>query len=148
MKERFSALERRVPGKEKCASSLCCLGVQVTCETRRQLSLGRGLVYPGNSHEGRRNGALRNLAAKNAENKVAIAAQGGIGAVLKCMGRHADSPQVCQEACWALRNLAGNAENKAAIRSAGAADMAKAALKRHSNHSGVQKWGTKLLENL
>ena len=64
------------------------------------------------------------------------------------MGRRADSPQVCQEACVALYSLSFNAENRAAIRSAGAADMAKAALKRHSNHSDVQKWGKTLLENL
>ena len=58
---------------------------------------------------------MSNLAT-DAKNKVAIAAEGGIEAVVRAMGAHGLSVEVQERGCSALVNLAANnLENKVAI---------------------------------
>jgi hypothetical protein len=54
--------------------------------------------------------ALLNLAG-NADNKVKVAAEGGIGAILGAMRGHPESEEVQAKGCGALWSLAVNANN-------------------------------------
>lgn len=52
--------------------------------------------------------ALQNIALHNAENKVAIAQQGGITVLVAAMNNHRTEPRVQQYCCFALANLSAN----------------------------------------
>ena len=76
------------------------------CDIGRVLSLGGG---EGEAAEAAAQGvlclALYNLAYNNTANKVAIAEQGGIAAVVGAMGRFEGSEAVQEYGCLALRIL-------------------------------------------
>jgi len=93
-------------------------------------------------------GALRNLAAKDPGNQVAIADHGGITAVLQALGRHQRHARVQESGCGALCNLAVNADNQVAIADQGGITAVLQALGRHQCHAGVQMQGCGALRNL
>ena len=82
-------------------------------------------------------GAVRNLASKNADNKVLIAKEGGIPLTLAALDNHAEHAGVVEQACGAVWNLAANAENKVLIAEAGGIRRLLAALDNHAEHAGV-----------
>ena len=93
-------------------------------------------------------GALWELAV-NAENRVAIAAAGGVEAVVAAMRAHAADAMVQQNGCGALASLAANsAENKVAIAAAGGVEAVKAAMRAHSGDTAVQQWVNDTLREL
>jgi hypothetical protein len=57
------------------------------------------------------------------------------------MRAHAGSASVQEQACWALRSLAGgtNVENKTRVRTAGAVEAVAAAMRAHAGSAGVQE---------
>ena len=61
---------------------------------------------------------------------LAIAAAGGVAAILGAMRRHAGAEAVQENACAALRNLVCSATNRPMLRSAGAEPLLRAAKKR------------------
>ena len=63
--------------------------------------------------------ALKSLAA-NANNKVKIAAEGGIKSILEAMSNHRTHAGIQEQGCWALRNLAFNANNLTKMKNLGA----------------------------
>ncbi|KAJ1463788.1 expressed protein [Baffinella frigidus] len=93
-------------------------------------------------------GALLNLAV-NAENQVAIAAQGGIAAVLRAMGAHASSAGVQEYGCRALCNIAwSDAGLRSQVRDAGAVPLVRKALAAFPGEVQLQEQGKGLLEKL
>ena len=73
--------------------------------------------------------------------QVAIAAAGGIEAVVAAMRAHAGSAVVQEYARWALCNLAfNNADNQFAIAAAGGIEAVVAAMRAHAGSAGVQEW--------
>ena len=78
-----------------------------------------------------------------------IASAGGIEAVVKAMQTHAQSADVQQEGCRALRNSSFNhAENKARIADAGGIEAVVAAMQTHMQSAEVQRKGCRALRNL
>ena len=64
--------------------------------------------------------AMARLTYTSDDRKAAVAAAGGIEAVVRVMGEHQANAAVMEEACWALANLACLDANRARI---GAADQ-------------------------
>ena len=92
-------------------------------------------------------GALGILAI-NDDNKVEIAKQGGIDAIIKALGMHPDHAGVQQQGCGALWTLAYNDDNKVEIAKQGGIDAIIKALDNHPDLAGVQQNGCKALTNL
>ena len=83
--------------------------------------------------------ALRNLAANHAPNKEAIAAAGGIEALVASMGTHLASPLNQLHAAGALWNVpANNAPNKARVVACGGIEALLRALQTHPEDVEVQ----------
>jgi hypothetical protein len=93
--------------------------------------------------------ALGNLTHNNDQNRVTIAAKGGIDVILEAMQRHSDHAEVQEQGCTALHNLAcKNDQNTATIMAKGGIDVIVYALGQHSDHTGVLKQGNLVLTNL
>ena len=91
--------------------------------------------------------SLRNL-AENAENRVAIAAKGGIEAVVGAMGVHGSSAGVQEAGCRALGNLAYNVENQGSIAAKGGIEAVVGAMGAHELSEAVQEAGCSALITL
>ena len=89
---------------------------------------------------------LAMLAMNSAENKVSIAASGGIEAVVRAMKKHTPSASVQEVGCWALLHLAEHAENRVAAK--GGIDIVVRAMSAHRSDAGVQRRGCWALENM
>lgn len=87
-------------------------------------------------------GALRNLAASNAENKVAIAREGGIAPLIELLSSGTDEQKVT--AVDALASLALNAENEVAIAQEGGiaplVALARSGTKKLQEEAAVALW--------
>ena len=82
-------------------------------------------------------GTVGSLAA-NADNKVLIAKEGGIGRLLAALDKHAEHAGVVERACGAVGNLAVNDDNnKVLIAKEGGIKRLLAALDNHAKHAGV-----------
>jgi hypothetical protein len=92
--------------------------------------------------------ALRNLATNNDQNKMTIAAKGGIDVIVKAIQRHADHAGVQEKGCRALGNLAVNYQNNVNIAAKGGIDVIVKAMQRHGDHAVVQEYGCAALCNL
>lgn len=93
--------------------------------------------------------ALRNLAANHAANKDAIAACGGVEAIVGSMRTHLLSPVNQLHAAGALWNVpANNAANKARVAQCGGIQCLLAALNAHPDDSEVQLECIGALRNL
>jgi len=90
--------------------------------------------------------ALANLAL-NEDNQKAIAAVGGIPAVLAAMTAYPmmGRAEVQEQGCSALKNLARNTGNRTAIAAAGGISVVLAAM---TKHAGVQEHGCAVLCNI
>ena len=84
-------------------------------------------------------GALKNLAANNADNQARIAAAGGIEAVVRVMGEHQANAAVMQQACWALAYLAGLDANHARIAAAGGIEAMVRGMGEHQANAAVMQ---------
>ena len=85
----------------------------------------------------------------NADNKVKIAAAGGVADVLAAMRAHRSHAGVQVQGCGALWSLAGNnADNKVKIAAAGGIADVLAAMRAHRSHARVQEQGCGALLNL
>jgi hypothetical protein len=92
--------------------------------------------------------ALRSLAG-NKDNKLTIAAAGGIELVVHDMKRHTEIAEVQEEACGTMKNLArGNADNAVTISAAGGIEAIVAAMTVHTGSAGVQEQACDALDNL
>ena len=93
-------------------------------------------------------GAVGSLAA-NADNKVLIAKEGGIGRLLAALDKHAEHAGVVDRACGALGNI-GNSDEalQKSIKGAGAEQLVRAAVGRSNASSNTRKWGQRLLDKL
>ncbi|KAJ1466401.1 hypothetical protein T484DRAFT_1861734, partial [Baffinella frigidus] len=82
-------------------------------------------------------------------NAAAIAAQGGIAAVLRAMGAHASSAGVQEAGCWALHCIAwSDAGLRSQVRDAGAIPLVRKALAAFPDEVDLQRQGKGLLEKL
>jgi hypothetical protein len=93
------------------------------------------------SNVGIQNESLKRLSnfATNEKNRVAIAATGGIDAILLAMQRHASNADVQENGCGALMNLSVNGNNQALIAAAGGMDAILLAMQSHVSNAYVQK---------
>mmetsp|Transcript_31566 Transcript_31566/g.74082 ORF Transcript_31566/g.74082 Transcript_31566/m.74082 type:complete len:156 (+) Transcript_31566:44-511(+) len=82
------------------------------------------------------------------KNREAIAAAGGIKAVVEGMKAHEGSAGVQEQGCGALVNLAINDKNKEAIAAAGGIEAVVEGMKAHKGSAGVQEQGCGALLNL
>jgi len=88
------------------------------------------------------------LAVHGDKNKVALAARGGIEAVVDAMKKHFTNPAVHDAGLWALLNLAAHAETSVAIAAKGGIDVVVRAMSAHRSNVGVQARGCWALENV
>ncbi|KAJ1492030.1 hypothetical protein T484DRAFT_1772916 [Baffinella frigidus] len=77
----------------------------------------------------------------DAENEVAIAAKGGIEAIVKAMAAHGSNAGVQVAGCKALSGLAGNANNHLAMATKGGIDAIVMAMWTRRSNAGVQEDG-------
>ncbi len=92
--------------------------------------------------------ALKNLAV-NPDNQVAVAAAGGIVAIVAAMQAHKRSAGVQEMAGRALRNLAANnPSNKDAISAAGGIEALATSMKTHQARALLQQYACAALNNL
>ena len=91
--------------------------------------------------------ALQNLAINDA-NEVRIAAEGGVGAIVKALQNHPTNAKVQEAACLALASLTINSANKAKAKSAGAEDAVKRAMALQDATAKTKEWGQRVLDNL
>jgi hypothetical protein len=92
--------------------------------------------------------AMKNLAV-NPDNQVAVAAAGGIVAVVAAMQAHKRSAGVQEMACRALRNLAANNDNNEdAISAAGGIEALTTAMETHQARALLQEYACAALLNL
>ena len=80
--------------------------------------------------------ALRKL-ARNDSNKVRIAAEGGVGAIVKALKNHPADAKVQAAGCYALWNLTANAENQVKVAAEGGVGAIVTALQRHPTHAKI-----------
>ena len=86
-----------------------------------------------------------NLARNNDNNKIAIAAKGGIEAITAALNAHRSSENVQQNGCWALANLADAPGNQIKIAAEGGVEAIVAAMNAHRNSENVQHYGCSAL---
>ena len=99
---------------------------------------------------------LLKLLARNDDNSIKIAEQGGISVILEAMRTHTSHAGVQEEGCGALRNLAVNAGNKIKINffklikitEQGGIEVILKAMRTHTSDAGVQGQGCGALTNL
>ena len=91
---------------------------------------------------------LRYLAGQSAKNRVAIAAQGGIEAVLRAMEAHGSREEVLENGCWTLCKLAMHAGNELAIVAKGGIEAVVGAMRTHASSEAVQTAGCRVLHRL
>ncbi len=92
--------------------------------------------------------ALGKLAINDA-NEVRIAAEGGVGAIVKALQNHPADAKVQEAGCAALHNLTtNNSDNKAKAKSAGAEDAVKRAMALQDATAETKQWGQIVLERL
>jgi vacuolar protein 8 len=93
-------------------------------------------------------GALGNITV-NADNKVKVAAAGGIETILAGMTANKASAGVQKQACGALRNLsANNPANKDAVAAAGGIEALATSMKTHQASALLQEYACGALYNL
>jgi len=80
--------------------------------------------------------------------QVAIAAKGGIEAVVAAMGAHESIEEVQEQGCGALRNLSLNEDNEMAIAAKGGIGAVVRAMRAHRSSVGVQEQGCSFLHNI
>jgi len=91
--------------------------------------------------------SLMFLAFKNDENKVKIAAVGGIETVLDAMKRHPQHEGVQKQGCWALDNICWTSHTRL-LEYNGGVDLIKLARQNHPGNSDLMKDSEHLLANL
>ena len=85
----------------------------------------------------------------NAENRIAIAAKGGIEAVVRAMGAHESSAEVQDAGCWALGNIASYVSGlRSQVREADAVPLVEMALSAFPNDWLLQYHGKLFLLKL
>ena len=89
-----------------------------------------------------------NLTANNDANKVKVAAEGGVGAIVSAMQHHPTHAKIQHAACAALYNLTLNSDNKAKAKSAGAEDAVKRAMALQDATAETKEWGQRVLDRL
>mmetsp|Transcript_31576 Transcript_31576/g.74108 ORF Transcript_31576/g.74108 Transcript_31576/m.74108 type:complete len:120 (+) Transcript_31576:44-403(+) len=82
------------------------------------------------------------------KNREAIAAAGGIKAVVEGMKAHEGSAGVQTQGCGAFWHLADYHENMEAIAAAGGIEAVVEGMKAHEGSVGVQEWACRALWNL
>mmetsp|Transcript_61596 Transcript_61596/g.145942 ORF Transcript_61596/g.145942 Transcript_61596/m.145942 type:complete len:111 (-) Transcript_61596:40-372(-) len=93
-------------------------------------------------------GALRNLAADNPENAVAIHAKGGLEAVVRGMEAHGSSAEVQAKACEALLPLASSEALREKVWDSGVVALVQKAVGAFPGGEDLQKHGKALLKKL
>ena len=142
---------RRVgPGTAGSLFRISETGVRRPSCSRRGLGLGLGprAAAAANDNGGVQEETCSLNLAHNDDNQVKIAALGGIQAILKAMGAHADNAEVQEEACGALKSLAANAANKVKIATLGGVEAIHNAMGAHPDVDGVQEQACGALYNL
>ena len=92
---------------------------------------------------------LAHFTLNNADNKVKVAALGGIQALLKAMDEHPESVDVQEQACAALLNIGtSNGDRQQRIKRAGAAEQVGRAMAASNATDDTKKWGQMLLDRL
>ena len=89
-----------------------------------------------------------NLTNNNDANKVKVAAEGGVGAIVSAMQHHPTHAKVQEAGCLALANLTFNANNKAKAKSAGAEDAVKRAMALQDATAKTKERGQIVLDRL
>jgi len=142
---------RRVgPGTAGSLFRISETGVRRPSCSRRGLGLGLGprAAAAANDNGGVQEETCSLNLAHNDDNQVKIAALGGIQAILKAMGAHADNAEVQEEACGALKSLAANSANKVKIATLGGVEAIHNAMGAHPDVDGVQEQACGALYNL
>jgi len=91
--------------------------------------------------------ALAGLTASDDNQRVKVAAEGGIGAIVGAMQRQ-PSANVQAAACQALRNLARNDANEVRIAAEGGVGAIVSAMQHHPTHAKIQETACGALFNL
>ena len=86
--------------------------------------------------------------AANPHNKVKVAAEGGVGAIVSAMQHHPTHAKIQHAGCGALLNLTLNSANKAKAKSAGAEDAVKRAMALQDATAKTKEKGQKVLDRL
>ncbi len=103
------------------------------------------LEHPGHEHvQAAACEALAGLTARDDNQRVKVAAEGGVGAIVGAMQRQS-SAKVQAAACQALNNLARNDANKVRIAAEGGVGAIVKALQSHPTHTKIQEAGCRAL---
>ena len=92
--------------------------------------------------------AVQNLAI-NADNKVLLAKEGGIGRLLAALDKHAEHAGVVEQAVWSLHNIGWSDQVlQQSIKDAGAEKLVRAAVGGSESTAKTQEQGHRLLHKL